>query len=177
MTDLARVADRLAIQEALARYARGIDRRDWPTLRSAYHPDAFIDQADYKGGLDGLIAFIEPRHLLVEQSMHLLTNCLVEFDSDDGALVETYYLAYLRGAGPDLGEAGTIATRALGRYIDRFERRAGDWRIARRVVVFEQLLAEPARVMAPFGPGWAIARRDADDPLHRERAAVGLPRL
>ena len=177
MTDPARVADRLAIQEALARYARGIDRRDWPTLRSAYHPDAVIDQADYKGGVDGLIAFIEPRHLLVEQSMHMLTNCLIEFDSEDGALVETYYLAYLRGPRPDSAEAGTIATRALGRYIDRFERRVGDWRIARRVVVFEQLLAEPAPAMAPFGPGWAVARRDTDDPLYRERTVVGLPRL
>jgi hypothetical protein len=165
--DESRLADRFAIQDALARYARGIDRRDWATLRSAYHPDAEIDQADYKGGIDGLIDFIAPRHKLVEQSMHMLTNTLVEFDGDGSALVETCYLAFLRGRRPEDPEGGLVETRALGRYLDRFERRAGEWRIARRTVVFDQVLAQPAPEIAPFGPGWAVSRRDGDDPLWR----------
>jgi 3-phenylpropionate/cinnamic acid dioxygenase small subunit len=168
---MTRLADRAAIQDALARYARGIDRRDWEILRSAYHPHAMIDQADYKGDLDGLIDFIAPRHALVKQSMHMLTNCLIEFDSDDGALVETQFLAWLQAAeAPDL----VRATRALGRYVDRFERRAGDWRIARRTVVFEQLAAETVPAGPALDPAWALARRDADDPLFRERRRLGL---
>jgi hypothetical protein len=160
-----RAEDRFAIQDALARYARGIDRRDWETLRSAYHPDAEIDQADYKGGIDGLIQFIAPRHNLVEQSMHMLTNILIEFDGDDRALVETYYLAFLRGRRPEDPEGALIETRALGRYLDRFERRAGQWRIARRTVVFDQVLAQPGPEISPFGSRWAVSRRDGDDPL------------
>ncbi len=168
----ARVADRFAIQAALARYARGIDRRDWDILRSAYHPDAVIDQGDFKGGVDGLIAFIEPRHRLVAQSAHLLTNCLIEFDSDDGALAETYYLAYLRAPGPD-SAGGLIETRALGRYVDRFERRAGDWRIARRTVVFEHIRVAPAPP-STASSAWPAPRRNSDDPLLVERRRLGL---
>lgn len=170
-----RLADRVAIEEAVKRYARGIDRRDWALMRSAFHPDAAIEQADYKGDVEGLIGFVAPRHGLVEQSMHMLTNCLVEFADDHRALAESYYLAYLRGrSAPD---AELVETRALGRYLDRFERRQGTWRIARRVVVFEQVVASPAPAMREFGPGWAVARRDEDDPLYRERTALGLPDL
>ncbi len=169
--DLRRLADRVAIQEALARYARGIDRRDWDILRSAYHPDAEIHQADYQGGVEGLIDFIQPRHNRIEQSMHMLTNCLIEFDSDDGALAETCYLAYLRAPDPAGGEA--LETRALGRYVDRFERRKGQWRIARRMVVFESVTVTAAGPGPEVGPNWAVQRRGPEDPLFVERRRLG----
>ena len=35
-----RLADRQAIEDTIARYARGVDRRDWDLVRSTYHPDA-----------------------------------------------------------------------------------------------------------------------------------------
>jgi hypothetical protein len=168
---LEQVADRFAIQDAIARYARGLDRRDWDILRCAFHPDALIDQADFKGGVDGLIAFLAPRHNSVEQSSHLLTNCLIEFHAADGALAETCYLAFLRAPGP---EGGQIETRALGRYVDCFERRSGDWRIAQRTVVFEHIGVGPAPPSAPISPAWAMSRRDADDPLLVERRRLGL---
>ena len=37
---LQRLADRMAIQDCLHRYARGIDRRHWDFLQSAFPPGA-----------------------------------------------------------------------------------------------------------------------------------------
>ena len=38
--DIEAAVAKLEIQEALARYARGIDRQDVELAKSAYHPDA-----------------------------------------------------------------------------------------------------------------------------------------
>ena len=41
--DVQDVADRLEIQEVLARYARGVDEHDWDLYRSVFTDDAHID--------------------------------------------------------------------------------------------------------------------------------------
>jgi hypothetical protein len=182
---LQRVVDRFAIQDALARYARGIDRRNWDVLRSAYHSDAYVDQGDYKGDVEGLIAAFSQRHAGIEQSAHLVANCLIEFDSPDGAVVETYFLALLRSdnlpkemrdilLGARAGEPGKIDLQSLGRYLDRFERRAGEWRIARRVCVAETVVGDLAPAKNTFSSNWVVASREADDALWRVRKEFGL---
>ncbi len=184
-TDLQRLADRMAIQEALHRYARGIDRRNWDFLASVFHPGATVDQGDFKGTIEDMIALVKQRHAAIEQSAHLLTNILIEFDSQDGAVVETYYLAYLRNAhlpamvriallGPDAGEAGKIDMRSLGRYIDRFERRDGKWKIARRVCIAETLTGQAVPDGASLSPAWVMASRDPDDAVWKMRNEFGL---
>ena len=42
-TDVQALADRLAIHELLARYARGVDEKDWELYRSVFTEDATID--------------------------------------------------------------------------------------------------------------------------------------
>src|ERR1700743_3352530 len=96
---LQRLADRIDIQEALYRYARGIDRRNWDFLASAFHPGARIHQGDFRGSIEEMIENVKARHAAIEQSAHLMTNIQIEFDGSDGAVVETYYLAYLRNDG------------------------------------------------------------------------------
>ena len=61
------------------------------------------------------------------------------------------------------------------RSVDRFERRDGQWRIARRTVVFDwrTLVAIP-EVEPRFDPKWTIGQRAADDWLFQERQALGL---
>ena len=182
---LARFADRLDIQDNMARYARGVDRRDWDQVREVFHPDAHDDHGEYKGGVDGFIDWVSRRHAHVAQSMHFLGNCLIEFAGDDKALVETYYIAMQRleeDAGSALtllteggGEApsGAVDVEILGRYIDHFECRDGAWKVARRVVAFESIRTHPIS-SGPLNPNWALARRDDQDPVYQMRAALGL---
>jgi hypothetical protein len=182
---LQRLADRIDIQEALYRYARGIDRRNWDFLASAFHPGAEIHQGDFKGSIEQMIENVKLRHAAIEQSAHLMTNILIEFDGPDGAVVETYYLAYLRNdglpaimrtalTGGGAPEAGKIDMRSLGRYIDRFERRDGHWRIARRVCIAETLSGSAVPEGNPLSANWAMASRNPDDPLWAMRAEFDL---
>ena len=180
-TDM-RVADRLAIQDCLNRYARGIDRRNWEFLASAFHPGAKLDQGDFKGTIEEMLENVASRHAAIEQSAHLLTNTQIEFDSENGAVVETYFLAWLRNAHVPAAikaamgatEAGKIDMRSLGRYIDRFERRDGHWRIAQRICVAETLTGTAAPETATLSPNWVLSSRGPDDALWRMRAEVGL---
>jgi hypothetical protein len=184
-TDLQQLADRVAIEQALYRYARGIDRRNWDFLASAFHPGAQIHQGDFRGSIEEMIDNVKARHAAIEQSAHLMTNIQIEFDGPDGAVVETYYLAYLRNdalpaimrtalIGGGAPEAGAIDMRSLGRYIDRFERRDGQWRIARRVCIAETLSGTAVPEGNPLSTNWAMASRNPDDPLWAMRAEFGL---
>lgn len=174
---VSRLLDRAAINDLMARYARGVDRRDWDLVRTTFHPDAHDDHGEYKGGVDGFITWVSTRHAQVTQSMHFLGNCLIEFTSSDVALVETYYIARqtypaeATAARTMIGDAkpGPAEAEIWGRYIDVVERRHGEWRTARRTVAFEVLQAGPATSL-PLNPTWAQSRRDPSDPLSAMRA-------
>jgi hypothetical protein len=180
-----RLADRAQIEDALARYARGVDRRNWEFVRSAFHPGATVDQGDYKGSAEGLIESMVARHGAIEQSMHILTNTLIEFDSLDGAVAETCYMAVQRNAhlpiemrrallGEGAPAEGKVDLRALGRYVDRFERRGGKWRIAARICIVETITGQPAPSAATHSDKWVVQRRDGEDALWAARAEAGL---
>ena len=49
------------------------------------------------------------------------------------------------------------------RYVDRFERRAGEWRIARRELRWEWVRTDR---LEPLDPGWTHGRIDRSDPVH-----------
>ena len=189
MDTLARLDARLAIQDCVASYARGVDRRDWELVRATYHPDAYDDHGPYKGDIEGYITWVSARHALVRQSMHFLGNFLVEFADDHRAVAETYWVA-LQRFGPEAGKARDmllgpdadpdtlIDVETMGRYVDHFEKRPNahgemEWRVARRVVVFEGIKARPAPAIG-FAPDWAVQRRDNTDPLYAARAAYGI---
>jgi hypothetical protein len=189
-TDLQRLADRIAIQDCLDRYARGIDRRNWDFLASAFHTGATLDQGDFKGTIEEMVETVKLRHAAIEQSAHLLTNTLIEFDgpadvAPNGAVVETYFLALLRNGnlpetvrtallGPGAGASGKIDMQSLGRYIDRFEKRDGQWKIARRVCVAETLTGRPVPDGTSLSPAWVVASRGPDDALWQMRSEFGL---
>src|SRR5690554_2152588 len=67
------------IEQNLYQYARGVDRRDWPAVRSSYHVDGYDHHGSYEGGIDGLIQWMMARHQQIEYSIHLITNISVEF--------------------------------------------------------------------------------------------------
>lgn len=119
--------DRQAILDCLMRYARGVDRLDRDLILSAYHEDAVDDHGMFVGTrdefADWVIAMHSSTHLAQQ---HCLFNHTCDLDGDV-AHTETYYLfAGMNRAGEPLVVSG-------GRYVDRFERRAGRWAIADRL--------------------------------------------
>jgi hypothetical protein len=155
MTDaLAQLVDRAAIVDCLHRYARGLDRRDEELLRSAYHPDATEDHAGaYVGGVDGLVEYLFRVHERFAGYQRYVTNVSIQLDGDQ-AHGEAYFLSVIHE-----GPHRPVALSG-GRYVDRFERRAGDWRIATRVVVLEWHGTVEG---AGFGPPANLAALDRTD--------------
>ncbi len=118
--------------------------------------------------------------------MHCVTNCIIEFDGPDSALVESYYLTHQRllpAAGDvrrnylcreTLTDADAVQGQAIGRLVDRVERRNGEWRIARRSVVYEIYRGDPTIPGGRLKPHWTVSRRDGHDPIELTRAEFGL---
>jgi len=121
------------IYDALCRYCHGIDRCDVDMLRSAYWPDAYEQHGTYDGPAWEFAGFITDnmRNGML-RSTQMIGNCLIELDGDC-ARSETYDLAYLQSE-----EKGERIDRIIsGRYLDRHERRNGEWRILRRLYVLD----------------------------------------
>ncbi len=151
--------DKLAIQEVVLRYCRGVDRLDAELLASAYHPDAVDEhgRSTFEGEAiaPGILGLVRSSKI----SLHQVTNQSVTLDGDRAA-AETYFTAW-QTVEQD-GEDRLL--QALGRYVDRFERRDGTWRISYRKVIVEatRILPTDGTMLATEGPG----RRDRDDPSY-----------
>ena len=164
--------DERVIKNVLLRWCRAVDRLDFPAVRALFHADATDDHVFYCGGVEGLIIALANRHRRIPFSCHQIGNCLIEFSEPTLALVETYAKVtqhIIRD------EGATVVQSSWCRYIDRFERRNGQWRIAHRLLVidaaFETTLSSPEIFVVPLANQ---GRRDPFDPIYSARLAVGL---
>ncbi len=170
--DLQGLADREAIRDCLYRYCRGIDRRDEAALRSAYWPDATDRHGAYQGSASGFIDDALEKLQGAGRMVHQVSNILIELKGDQAA-VESYFLALQAGR----DAAGqTVETLLCGRYVDRFERRGGEWRVAARTVVYDWMRQTPLpddQAPATFGPRQPTGGRKPDDPVYALIAGLG----
>ena len=141
MTDPAAIAallDKQAITEVLYRIARGTDRGDVALFASGFHPDGEDYHGLANGPVSAILDTLGRSTLLLTQ--HLIGNVLIELEGDS-ARVESLFTSFHQRRNPD----GSLWDETLrGRYLDLFERRAGAWKIARRVVVWDWSREEPA---------------------------------
>jgi hypothetical protein len=132
------------IRQVAARYARGVDRLDVATMRSAYWPDAIDDHGVYVGDAMAFCDRVVSTHRRFDWTMHCILNHWIDVVDDTTAHGEIYNVTYLQSTDrSDAGEGDVDVewTRVLdtwwGRYLDRYECRDGEWRIAHRVCVHE----------------------------------------
>jgi hypothetical protein len=129
------------ISDALARYCRGVDRRDAELVRSAYHEDAADDHGYTVVGTGWDLAELcdrdNPNGFPSEwtSTSHVLTNVLIRVEGDR-ASSESYYTATMRFRnGQD-----RYNLRAIGRYVDQWQRRdGGAFKISNRVVITDSI--------------------------------------
>lgn len=155
------LAARRDIAEAVHRYMRGLDRLDPALQRSAFHDDAVIDCGLMKGGADAFVAFCQEFLGAMDATHHLLGQVRIELDGDH-ARGECYFQAWhgtrdAQGAPRDLFVAG--------RYVDRYARRDGEWRIAERLLLTDWVRDEPAdHAFFAASPGPLRGGRRGSDP-------------
>lgn len=159
------VRDRAMLADLVMRYCRGVDRRDFALVRSLYWDDALDHHgAMFDGGADDFATWLPTAMAAFELTVHRLTGSVFAFDGDR-AEGEHHAIAYHRTHPPQRREI-VIG----GRYLDRYERRAGVWKFAERRLVFDhgesRALDEDAFTLlsaqAPSGtcdrtdPSWAM---------------------
>jgi hypothetical protein len=129
--DPAEVADRLAIQDILHTHSRGLDRLDEAAIRSAYWPEAEVDYGSYKGNAhvfaELVVGALGQQY---ELTRHALSNTLVEINVDSAYSETCVHAGHLLiGAREEL--------LFYGRYLDKLEKRGGQWKLLHRQVVMD----------------------------------------
>ena len=149
------------IEDVIYKYARGIDRLDLDLVRACYHPDAYDDHGNLKGTVDEFIDGVRDFLPQYAVTQHFMGNMLIEVDGER-ARAETYAVAYHRKELSD----GSGKDDVFGiRYVDRFERRNGEWKIAHRVVATEWRRVDPVPVGKIRGGIGVWGTRDGNDAI------------
>lgn len=123
---------REAIRDCIFRYCHGIDRRDRETLRNCYWPDAVDNHGSFNGNAYEFIDVILPFLDTLIASSHSVANILLRVDGAT-ARGETHFRVFHREPGQD--GAPDYDYESGGRYLDRFERRGGEWRFTERNLI------------------------------------------
>jgi hypothetical protein len=130
--NLSEMLDRESIRTCVARLARGEDRRSAELIRACWWPEARFDYGVHSGDFETYLAWVVPGAEAIKDTQHLLGQTYIEL-AGNTAKAETHVFSYHR---VDMG-AGDRDTCIGGRYLDTFEKRDGEWRIAGRVMLYD----------------------------------------
>jgi hypothetical protein len=171
---LREMIDRHEIWQVMQRYARGLDRFDIALVRSCYFDDCIEDHSQYVGRPDDFIDWANGIAAAYQSTQHAIMNHYCELDGDD-AYAETYY--HFTAVAADQQHFMSV-----GRYVDHFQRRNGEWRIANRVTIVEGTFDVAHWRYAhlqppPYGPGEIFpASRDKTDVSYQRPLRPRPPR-
>ena len=165
---VASLLDRREIEDVILRYCRGIDRLDLELVRSCYWLDATDSHGGFAGTRDEFVSWVEMLLARFESTSHFVGNLLVEL-AGDAAVAETYAIAFHRSAEPKASLNLIIGVR----YVDRFEKRGGEWKIARRVCVTEWSRVDDGAGRFPIAAGHLRGARGRGDVLYELLAGIG----
>lgn len=138
MTDAAldAVLSRAAIMDLVCAYARAADRGDAELMASIFHEDAVVmcGIANGSGGefAQAITEFVTTN---LDRCFHSTSNSWVEVNGDT-AVGEHYVIAHMAVGGNEIMTGG--------RYIDRYERRNGKWKISSRSFVMDWNNTQPS---------------------------------
>jgi hypothetical protein len=128
-----RLVDKDEIHDVLMRYCVGIDRGDLDLILSAFHDDARDNHSGVEEhAVDRFTRTVKEARGMSMVTSHNLGNVYIKL-AGDSAHGQSYFTAWHR-----LDIDGRPHDWVIGgRYVDRFERRKGEWRIAHRTVVYD----------------------------------------
>lgn len=155
--------DKNDIIDILYRYCHSCDRIDESSLKSCFHSDSRHDHGPYSGPTDqwipAALGWLKGRVGVT----HMVTNPLIVIDGDR-ALSDCHFLAFNR-----LAKADELFEEVLvkGRYVDRFEKRDGAWKIAHRVGIHDLEIIRDVAGPLPRPPGEFASGPMSDDPYYR----------
>lgn len=157
--------DEFELRKLVHRYCRAVDRGDLAALRALYHDDAADDHGAFStGSVDEFLGQLAAARPYLRSMQHHVTT--VDFAVDgDCAEGEIYNFATHTFAAGDRD----VDVMVGGRYLDKYERRAGTWKFVERMIVTDwATVNDPSRlnVSHPITRGTATGSPDSTDPSH-----------
>lgn len=131
-----RLADEAELRALSATYTRGLDRHDRDLVRSVFADDATTHYGTFTGGPDEMADMAMRALSAYSATQHFLGQINLEIDGDR-ATGEVYFQAFHQHATEGFDRF------ICGRYIDRYERRDGRWRMTHRTEVVDWTRTEP----------------------------------
>jgi hypothetical protein len=170
--DVRYLMDRTEILDCISRHARGCDRHDIDLITSTYHPDGVDEHGHAVNPGPDYGAWANATHAETSRvHTHNITTHTCEIDGDT-AHAESYVIVVL--VGPD----STSAQFITGRYIDRLQRRDGQWRIVVRRSTVEGMFLADARVLQSsffIEKGYLVGTRDRSDLSYHRPLTIETP--
>jgi hypothetical protein len=151
--DVADMATYQAIWENELEYTRGLDRHDETLENGVFWPDAAISYGNLVAVAD-LAAWANALHASSAAHQHHVTGLTLDVDGNDAH--EEGYIFFSSDLARDKSRdtagaptpgriaAGATATFGTGRYVNRYERRDGDWRMIVHEYVHDVSVRLPA---------------------------------
>tara|TARA_R110002110_G_scaffold362241_1_gene572073 strand:- start:161124 stop:161702 length:579 start_codon:yes stop_codon:yes gene_type:complete len=183
---LIELLDKQSISDVIMTYARAIDRLDEAMLRSVFHPDSkhahgFVGPSSdpslpSKPGEPGdFVAYAFDVLNTHSRTHHQLGNIFIEWEVNN-AYAESYFTAYhrMRPKGDPKAAANAWDTEmdfwVGGRYLDRFQKRDGVWKISHRTGLTDWIRTEPPACQGFFDtPEELRGHRGEKDLVYRRR--------
>jgi hypothetical protein len=123
--------EKQSIYENLMRYIRGQDRKDLDLMKSAYWPDATDNHGAFNGNAHEFCeSAFNGQKTSGHSAIHHCSNVLIELQGDQAKCESAFLYVMIH---PKLN----ITKFLGGRYRDLCEKRDGDWKILRRVCIFD----------------------------------------
>lgn len=163
---LQQLLDRQEIHDVLTAYCRGVDRLDAAAFGTVFWQDGGYETGTggffAAGGADFVAQILqETMRTQYVKTQHFLTNFRCEFITESTTGTEIYFYAFHRphptaeglalALGPERASQiqarlGTVECDVIagGRYVDRLEKRGGEWRILRRRLIVDWTSIAPA---------------------------------
>jgi len=131
--ELLALLDRDKIREAIIRLARGEDRRDAALISASCWPDSVTDYGVFVGDFKAYLDWVVPGSPYLPVTQHVLGQSLITLEGAS-ARVETHVTSYHRVKESEENQRDVVIG---GRYLDVFEKRGAEWRIAKRIMLYD----------------------------------------
>lgn len=156
------------IRDCIMREVRGRDRHDVDLVAGCYWPEGFDEHGPNITAAPNYPARANAGHAaFFAATSHNITNHLCEIDGNT-AHCETYVVGAL------LSKDGSVCTIAPGRYIDRLEKREGEWRILHRRCTVDMSIEGSAEwLKSPAIRGFLKPVWDKSDISYQRPVTVG----
>jgi hypothetical protein len=128
------IADKSACAELIQAWGLYRDQRRWPELISTFHPDGIIAVSWFRGPFAEFVEHCKRGGM----SKHLISPSLVRV-AGERAVAETNIVILVRQAIDGLA----IDMTSRARFLDRLERRQGEWKVLERAAIYEQDRLDP----------------------------------